>query len=501
MAIAGAIVGAAAGGWLNDFYGRKKATLMADLVFIIGSACMAAAPDHYVLIFGRLLVGLGIGVASISAPLYIAEASPSEIRGGLVSVNALMITGGQFLSYLVNLAFTELPGTWRWMLGAAALPAVAQLLLMTYLPESPRWLFSNNKQVEAVAVLEKIYDSGRLQREIAELAIAAEEQDIEQSENIGTLFATKEMRLALLAGAGLQAFQQLTGINTVMYYSPTIVELAGFASKQLAMSLSLIVAAMNVLGTVLGMSLIDHCGRRPLLLISIAGVFVSLAILSGSFYWTSLDVPSVDVHQTVEKAGYACSALLDFSKTVWNCRACIDAGCGFCSASGNKMLPGTCFISNSSSSDYCDAKSGSWYTDGCPSNNGWLAVLALATYIMFFAPGMGMVPWTLNSEIYPSKFRGRCGGIAATVNWFCNLLVAQTFLSLVEAVGTTKTFLVFAAVAFAALIFILAFVPETRGLTFEEIEKLWQRRARCWTRTKKVNTLKQKFLENGNGTV
>lgn len=107
MALVGAMIGAAGGGWVNDAYGRKRATLIADVVFTIGSLVMCAAPDPYVLIFGRLLVGLGVGMASVTAPVYIAEASPSEIRGGLVSTNVLMITSGQFLSYLVNLAFTE----------------------------------------------------------------------------------------------------------------------------------------------------------------------------------------------------------------------------------------------------------------------------------------------------------------------------------------------------------------------------------------------------------
>lgn len=141
MAIAGAIVGAALGGWINDAYGRKKATLFADVIFTAGAIIMASAPDPYVLILGRLLVGLGVGIASVTAPVYIAEASPSEIRGSLVSTNVLMITGGQFLSYLVNLAFTGVPGTWRWMLGVSGVPAVVQFVLMLFLPESPRWLF------------------------------------------------------------------------------------------------------------------------------------------------------------------------------------------------------------------------------------------------------------------------------------------------------------------------------------------------------------------------
>ena len=107
MALVGAIIGAASGGWINDAYGRKKATLLADVVFTAGAIVMAVAPDPYVLILGRLLIGLGVGIASVTSPVYIAEASPSEVRGGLVSTNVLMITGGQFISYLVNLAFTE----------------------------------------------------------------------------------------------------------------------------------------------------------------------------------------------------------------------------------------------------------------------------------------------------------------------------------------------------------------------------------------------------------
>lgn len=140
MALVGAMIGAAAGGWINDAYGRKKATFLADIVFALGSAVMAAAPDPYVLILGRLLVGLGIGIASVTAPVYIAEASPSEIRGGLVSTNVLMITGGQFLSYLVNLAFTEV----RSVLLCLAFPfnSILSNYLMTCIPKDPSiWKF------------------------------------------------------------------------------------------------------------------------------------------------------------------------------------------------------------------------------------------------------------------------------------------------------------------------------------------------------------------------
>nr|XP_008372074.2 inositol transporter 1 [Malus domestica] len=419
MALVGAIIGAAAGGWINS-YGRKKATLLADVVFAIGAVVMAAAPDPYVLILGRLLVGLGVGVASVTAPVYIAEASPSEIRGGLVSTNVLMITGGQFLSYLVNLGFTEVPGTWRWMLGVSAVPAVIQFTLMLFLPESPRWLFLKDDKDKAVDVMSKIYDVARLEDEIDYLSSQAEEeQRKKKSVSYLNVFRSKEIRLAFVAGAGLQAFQQFTGINTVMYYSPTIVQMAGIQSNQLAILLSLIVAAMNAAGTVLGIYLIDHFGRKKLALSSLSGVIVSLVILSGAFFFQS---------------------------------------------------------SGSTSVIY-----------------GYIAVIGLALYIAFFAPGMGPVPWTVNSEIYPEAYRGICGGMSATVNWVSNLIVAQTFLSVAESVGTGATFLILAVVAVIAFIFVIVYLPETKGLTFEEVERIWKERA--WG-SSGCNT--QSLLEQGD---
>ncbi|KAF7837132.1 inositol transporter 1-like [Senna tora] len=404
MALVGAIAGAAVGGWINDAFGRKKATLVADVVFAFGSFVMALAPDPYVLISGRLLVGIGVGVASVTAPMYIAEASPSEIRGGLVSTNVLMITGGQLLSYLINLAFTRVPGTWRWMLGVASVPAIIQFVLMLCLPESPRWLFMQNRKDEAVSVLSKIYDLDRLEDEV-EYYCAQLEEELEKQSNVRYMdvFKTKEIRLAFLAGAGLQAFQQFTGISIVMYYSPTIIEMAGFHSNQLALLLSLIVSSLNAVGTILGIYLIDYAGRRKLALISLSGVVISLGVLSaGSFL------------------------------------------------------------------DASDSQNG---------NYGWLAVLGLAMYISFFAPGMGPVPWTVNSEVYPQEYRGICGGMSATVNWISSVIMSQSFLSVSDAVGLGGSFLILAGIAVFAILFVALFVPETKQLTLDEVEQLWKERA------------------------
>jgi len=219
----------------------------------------------------------------------------------------------------------------------------------------------------------------------------------------------------MLSNMIVQAFQQFIGINTVMYYSPTIVQMAGFHSNELALLLSLLVAGMNATGTILGIYLIDHAGRKKLALSSLGGVFASLIILSVSFF----------------------------------------------NQSSNELY-------------------------------GWLAVLGLVLYIAFFSPGMGPVPWTMNSEIYPEEYRGICGGMSATVCWVSNLIVSQSFLSVAEAIGTGSTFLILAGITVIAFLFVLLYVPETKGLTFDEVELIWKERA--WGK----NTDSQNLLAEGS---
>ncbi|KAH7447976.1 hypothetical protein KP509_01G130400 [Ceratopteris richardii] len=414
MAVAGAMVGAALGGVCSDRFGRKKAIIGADVLFLVGAVVMAAAVAPWMLIIGRVLVGIGVGIASIASPLYIAEASPSKYRGALVSFNVFFITGGQFLSYAVNAGLTQVPGTWRWMLGVAGAPALLQFILMVaLLPESPRWLYRRSYVEKADQILRRIYPENQLKREIEELRNAVESERAEADANQGyeggscmrtlkrvtdvtnELLLTKELRLALTAGIGLQIFQQFSGINTVMYYSPTIVQMAGFGSNSTAVFLSMGIAALNAVGTLLGMYLIERLGRRSLAMSSLTGVLFSLVVLSAAFF----------------------------------------------------------------------------------KHVGWAAVMGLGLYIIAFSPGMGPVPWAVNSEIYPLKYRGLCGGIAATACWTSNLVVSMTFLSLTKAVGASYTFVVFIGIVLLALLFVFTYVPETKGMSFEEVENMWRRRA------------------------
>ncbi|XP_012572390.1 probable inositol transporter 2 [Cicer arietinum] len=482
-ALAGAVIGAAVGGWINDRFGRKISIVTADTLFFIGSVIMAAAPSPAVLIVGRVFVGLGVGMASMASPLYISEASPARVRGALVSLNSFLITAGQFLSYLINLAFTKAPGTWRWMLGVAAAPAVIQLLLMFWLPESPRWLFRKGKEEEGKAILRKIYPPDEVEAEIQALqeSVSMELKEAEASGKINliTLLKTTSVRRGLYAGMGLQIFQQFVGINTVMYFSPTIVQLAGFASNQTALLLSLITAGLNAFGSILSIYFIDKTGRKKLALISLGGVVLSLALLTVTFRQTETHSPIISPIET----SHFNATCPSFSTTMnhgggWDCMKCLKASpkCGFCASQPNKLLPGACLISNDNAKDQCHKGHRAWYTQGCPSKWGWLALIGLAMYIIFFSPGMGTVPWVVNSEIYPLRYRGICGGMASTTVWVSNLIVSQSFLSLTQVLGIAWTFMLFGFVAFIAIFFVIVFVPETKGVPMEEVEKMLEQR-------------------------
>ncbi|KAK7304080.1 hypothetical protein RJT34_15103 [Clitoria ternatea] len=483
MALAGAIIGASVGGWINDRFGRKKAILLADTLFFIGSVVMAAATSPAILIVGRVFVGLGVGMASMASPLYISEASPTRVRGALVSLNGFLITGGQFLSYVINLAFTSAPGTWRWMLGVAAVPALTQIVLMLLLPESPRWLFRKGREEEAKEILRKIYPPQDVEDEINALkeSVEMEVKDASSSDKVSivTLLKTKTVRRGLYAGMGLQIFQQFVGINTVMYYSPTIVQLAGFASNRVALLLSLVTAGLNAIGSIMSIYFIDKTGRKKLLLFSLSGVVVSLVVLTVVFHETTTHSPMVS---TVETSHFN-NTCPDYNSALnpgqWDCMKCLSASpeCGFCASRSNKLLPGACLISNDTAQDQCQGEHRLWYTKGCPSKYGWLALIGLSLYIIFFSPGMGTVPWVVNSEIYPLRYRGICGGMASTSNWVSNLIVAQSFLSLTQAIGTSFTFMIFIFITVAAIVFVIVIVPETKGLPIEEVENMLERRS------------------------
>ncbi|XP_074304494.1 inositol transporter 4-like [Silene latifolia] len=496
MAVAGAIVGAGIGGFLNDKIGRKLTMMIADALFLTGAIIMACAPAPWVIIIGRVVVGLGVGMASMTAPLYISETSPAKIRGALGATNGLLITGGQFLSYLINLAFTQVKHPWRWMLGVAAVPAAIQFVLMFTLPESPRWLYRQGRLEEAEEVLGRIYSPEEVEQEMDALKLSIE-HEIAERKAVGegnALFRAKKawenivVRRGLIAGITVLVTQQFVGINTIMYYSPTIVQLAGFASNSTAMALSLVTSGLNTVGSVVSMMFVDRYGRRRLMLISMASLICCLVVLSGLFYAAGNAAPKISSLETAHFGANNTCPLYESAPNPlkWNCMTCLKASkdCGFCSnAAGNEYHPGACVTS--SMKGRCLGEHRTYFSEGCPSKFGFLAVVFLGLYIVTYSPGMGTVPWIVNSEIYPLRYRGICGGIGAVTLWSANLLVSETFLTLTDVLGASGAFLLYAGVSSIGFILIFSVVPETKGMPIEEIEKMLEKGFSPWGKKNK----------------
>jgi sugar porter (SP) family MFS transporter len=273
----GAVVGALSGGPLSDRVGRRPTALLAAVIFGAGALAVALAPSVAFIIFGRFLLGLGVGLASMIVPLYIAEIAPADRRGALVSLNQLMITIGILLSYIVGVIFTPIEG-WRYMFGVALIPALILGIGMFMLPESPRWLFEHGQIAKARTVLSRSRSPEEVDREFQEM------EEIKELEEEQARVSYKELlapyvRPALIIGIGLAIFQQITGINTVIYYAPTILQGAGFSEGGAIAATALGVGVVNVAFTVLSLFLLDRAGRRLLLLIGLVGMTVSLALL------------------------------------------------------------------------------------------------------------------------------------------------------------------------------------------------------------------------------
>ncbi len=388
MVLVGAATAALGGGRLSDRLGRRATLMLTSVIFIIGALICAFAGSFQILLAGRTIVGLGIGLASTTVPVYISEVSPPQARGWQVSLFQLAITLGILVAYLVDYAFAG-SGGWRWMLGLAAVPGLLLGLGMLYLPESPRWLAKHGQTEKALKILSRIRGTSN---------VAAEFQEIQSTLSQGgeqgkwSDLLSPAVRPALVVGIGLAVLQQITGINTVIYYAPTILQSAGISSASGAILATAGIGIVNVVMTLVSMWLIDRMGRRPLLLIGTAGIVITLGILGFAF-----------------------------------------------------LRPG--------------------------GGLARVAVVTLMAYVASFAISLGPIFWLLISEIYPLKIRGLAEGTAAASNWAANLLVSLTFLSLVQALGPSRTFWLYALFGVAAWIFAYHLVPETKGRTLEQIER------------------------------
>ena len=384
----GAMAGSLCSGRLTDQYGRRRIILLISGLFIVGTLIATLAPNVQAILLGRLCIGIAIGIGSYTAPLYIAEVAPLELRGGLVSLNQLMITFGIMCSYIINYLFTNIQGSWRLMFAFGLVPAILLSIGMIFLPESPRWLAKQKKIAEAKKVLRYLRRTANVEKEITEIEKSLTVREAKMSE----IFASW-VRPVLFLGVMLGFFQQVTGINTIIYYAPTIFQLAGFQDASSSILATVGIGIVNVLSTIFAVYYLDKIGRRILLLTGLVGMCLSLLSLSLAFQW--------DIHTSYLR---------------------------------------------------------------------YAAVFSTFIYVICFAFSLGTMMWLLISEIFPLDVRGAAMGVAVFSGWLWNFAVSATFLSLLNALGPSNTFMLYAIMCVLGFVFCYYKVPETKGISLEKIE-------------------------------
>ncbi|MFI0451623.1 sugar porter family MFS transporter [Actinomadura sp. 6N118] len=276
--LAGAVAGALAGGRLADLISRRWTLLISGIIYVVGALAAALAQTSGQLVTARVVLGLAVGAASAVVPLYIAEHTPPRIRGGTVSYNQLMITIGILVAYLVNFALRNVDGGWRWMVGLGATPGVVLVFSMVFVPYSPRWLMQRGRRPEARRVLARTRRGEDVDAELDEI-----ESVVAQEHRTGFRDLVRPaVRPMLVVGIGLAVIQQAVGVNTVVYFSPTILTYTGLEASD-AIAQALTVGITNVVFTVVAVLLLDRVGRRTLLITGTAGLTVALALLAAFF--------------------------------------------------------------------------------------------------------------------------------------------------------------------------------------------------------------------------
>jgi len=418
-------------GTLADRFGRRQTILLASVQFILGSLLLSAASGKGTLLLGRLIVGVGVGLASVTVPLYIGECSAPELRGLLVALNNAAITFGQLTAGIICGCLVHAPNGWRYMLGLAAVPAGIQLMGFYAMPESPRYLVKKERYGEARSVLSTIRGPfHQIEDEFEDIKIASRQSEsLSFGAFLAALPSDRHARMSVFLGCLLQLCQQLAGINTVMYYAASIIKMAG-ASDTTAIWFSALTAGLNFLLSLVGMRLVQIMPRRRLLFASLTGVVTSLLLIAASFAILGETSHNNYNHNNISTTEH------------------------------NK------FEMKRNAVDDVDPSPG--------QNSGVILVLiSLSLYIIAFAPGMGPLPWTINSEIHPSWCRAHAQSLSTATNWICNLLVSITFLSFVDFLGRPVTFCVYAVFTIICGGGLYLYLPETQGVQLEEMGTLF----------------------------
>jgi len=385
----GAAVGAAFAGWLSVRLGRKRSLILGAALFVAGSLLCGGAWSPDTLIAARFILGIAIGIAAFTAPLYLAEVAAEDVRGAMISIYQLMITIGIFIAFLSDTAFSY-SGNWRWMLGVIAIPGALFLVGLLMLPDSPRWLIMCQRKDEAIGVLQRLRgDPAIVAREAADI----EEQLATPQQGWHLFLENRNFRRSVALGIALQLVQQFTGMNVVMYYAPRIFRDMGYDTA-MQMWFTAVVGLTNVLATFIAIGLVDRWGRRPILYAGFTVMAIGLGVVGTMMH--------LGIAGHIEQA---------------------------------------------------------------------FTVAMLLVFIVGFAMSAGPLIWVLCSEVQPLKGRDFGIGCSTFTNWIANMIVGATFLSLLNGIGHAATFWLYAALNLIFLSFTYLFVPETKGVTLEQIER------------------------------
>ncbi|WP_373877168.1 sugar porter family MFS transporter [Leifsonia poae] len=411
IALLGCAVGAYIAGRLADRWGRIKVMLLGSILFLASSIGAGLAFSVWDLGFWRVIGGLGIGIASVVAPAYIAEIAPKQSRGSLASLQQLAITIGIFVALLSDALLAGVAGSasnqlwfgleaWRWMFLVGVIPSVVYGILALILPESPRYLLATGKHDEARAIFATLVPESDIDRQIGDIEHSIEEDKEGLKATLrGNRFGLKPI---VWIGIILSVFQQFVGINVIFYYSTTLWQAVGFTEKN-SLLITVITSVTNVAVTVVAILLVDRVGRRPILLTGSIGMAVSLGAMA-----------------------------LAFAFSVTNSK-------------GEVSLPGA------------------W---------GPIALVAANVFVVCFGASWGPLVWVLLGEIFPTKIRGKALGVAAAAQWIANFLVTVSFPPM-AAFSLPFTYGMYAVFALLSFFFVFWKIPETNGMALEHAETLF----------------------------
>jgi len=451
-------------GPLSDRIGRRPVLKIAAVLFALSAVASAVAPNFITLVIARMVGGLGVGAALIIAPMYIAEIAPAAIRGRMVSFNQLNIVIGIsaafFTNYLIltigqsDTAWAESlrlgEWNWRWMLGIETLPAVLYFFALLFVPESPRWLAMQGREEDAREVLERVSgaEQARIDLQAVKDSIAAEAEI--GGVSLKALFHPS-MKLVLTIGISVGILQQITGINSVFFYSPMIFEQSGIGTNAAFMQ-AVLVGLVNLVFTVAAMALIDKLGRRPLLGFGMTGIAVCMLTLAYGFGSAtySLDQDAIDkLPAEIERTQIAAVADTTFDSDI-DFREAVSEAVG--------------------ASVYQQHESA--FVSSAIDMNPLLILFAILGFVASFAISIGPIMWVLFSELFPNNVRGMAISFVGLINSAIAFLVTFIFPWELQNIGNAGTFLIYGVFAVFGLVFVMRILPETKGRSLEELEQI-----------------------------